>query len=72
LNKTNLRIAGLAAALALSAGCAKKKPADLPPPPVGADGTGWMEPPAAPAPEQVPVAASADRASGSAPTSCRA
>jgi peptidoglycan-associated lipoprotein len=37
LNKTNLRIAVLAAALALSAGCAKKKPADLPPPPLGAD-----------------------------------
>jgi peptidoglycan-associated lipoprotein len=40
LNKTNLRIATLAAALALSAGCAKKKPADFPPPPIGADGTG--------------------------------
>jgi peptidoglycan-associated lipoprotein len=40
MNKTLLRTAALAAALALSAGCAKKKPADLPPPPVGADGTG--------------------------------
>jgi peptidoglycan-associated lipoprotein len=40
LNKTLLRTAALAAALALSAGCAKKKPADLPPPPIGADGSG--------------------------------
>jgi peptidoglycan-associated lipoprotein len=40
LNKSNLKHAALAAALALSAGCAKKKPADLPPPPVGAEGAG--------------------------------
>jgi peptidoglycan-associated lipoprotein len=39
--KTNsFRIAALAAALALSAGCSKKKPAELPPPPMGADGGG--------------------------------
>jgi peptidoglycan-associated lipoprotein len=33
------KLAALAAAIAV-AGCAKKKPADLPPPPIGADGTG--------------------------------
>jgi peptidoglycan-associated lipoprotein len=38
MNKTSFRIAAVAAALVLSAGCAKKKPADLPPPPLGADG----------------------------------
>jgi peptidoglycan-associated lipoprotein len=40
MKTSNLKIAALAAALALSAGCAKKKPADLPPPPLGADGGG--------------------------------
>ncbi len=34
-----LVVAVLAGALVLSAGCAKKKPADLPPPPTGAEGT---------------------------------
>jgi peptidoglycan-associated lipoprotein len=43
--KKSLTIAALATALVLSAGCAKKKPADLPPPPgsgagMGADGSG--------------------------------
>ncbi len=44
--KNSLTIAALAGALVLSAGCAKKKPADLPPPPggtetgSGVDGTG--------------------------------
>ena len=33
------KVAALAAAIAVS-GCAKKKPADLPPPPIGADGAG--------------------------------
>ena len=36
----NLKIAAIAAALLLSPGCAKKKPAELPPPPIGADGSG--------------------------------
>ena len=41
MNKSSLRIVAIVAALALSAGCAKKKPADLPPPPMGAeDGSG--------------------------------
>jgi len=40
MKTTSLKIAAMAAALALSAGCAKKKPADLPPPPMGADGSG--------------------------------
>jgi peptidoglycan-associated lipoprotein len=40
MKANSLRIAALAAALVLSAGCAKKKPAQLPPAPVGADGTG--------------------------------
>ncbi len=41
MKTTSLKIAALAAALALSAGCARKKPADLPPPPLGsADGAG--------------------------------
>jgi peptidoglycan-associated lipoprotein len=40
MKTTHLRTAALAAALVLSAGCAKKKPADLPPPPLGADGSG--------------------------------
>lgn len=44
--KKSITIAALATALVLSAGCAKKKPADLPPPPggtetgVGAEGAG--------------------------------
>ncbi len=44
--KKSMTIAALATALVLSAGCAKKKPADLPPPPggtetgVGAEGAG--------------------------------
>ena len=41
MNKTSTKIVALTAALALSAGCAKKKPADFPPPPMGtADGMG--------------------------------
>ena len=39
MTKTSFKIAAIAAALALSAGCAKKKPEDLPPPPIGADGS---------------------------------
>ncbi len=35
--KNSLTIAALAGALVLSAGCAKKKPADLPPPPGGTE-----------------------------------
>lgn len=34
MKATNWKLAALAAGLALSAGCAKKKPADLPPPPM--------------------------------------
>jgi peptidoglycan-associated lipoprotein len=40
MNNNRIALAALAAALVLSAGCAKKKPAQLPPAPVGADGTG--------------------------------
>jgi len=43
MNTTSFKIAALAAALALSAGCAKKKPAELPPPPIGADGSGLVD-----------------------------
>ena len=39
MNNNRMAIAALVAALVLSAGCAKKKPAELPPAPVGADGT---------------------------------
>jgi peptidoglycan-associated lipoprotein len=38
MKTTKLTIVAIATALALTGGCAKKKPADLPPPPVGADG----------------------------------
>ncbi len=40
MKTTPFHVAALAAALMFSAGCAKKKPADLPPPPIGADGSG--------------------------------
>jgi peptidoglycan-associated lipoprotein len=40
MNNNRIAIAALAAALVLSAGCAKKKPAQLPPAPVGTEGTG--------------------------------
>jgi peptidoglycan-associated lipoprotein len=40
MTKTSLRIAAVALALALSAGCAKKKPSELPPPPMGAEDGG--------------------------------
>jgi peptidoglycan-associated lipoprotein len=35
----SLRIVAIAAALALTAGCGKKQPKEIPPPPIGADGT---------------------------------
>jgi peptidoglycan-associated lipoprotein len=48
MKPTRFKIAALAAALALSAGCAKKKPAELPPPPIdagtGVDGAGAGDP----------------------------
>ncbi len=40
MKTTSLKIVAIATALALTAGCAKKKPEDLPPPPIGADGGG--------------------------------
>ena len=40
MNRNGLKVAVLAAALALSAGCGKKAPKELPPPPLGADGAG--------------------------------
>ena len=40
MTSTRTKIVAIAAALALSAGCSKKKPEDLPPPPIGADGSG--------------------------------
>ena len=39
MNRTSLKVAAIAAALALSAGCAKKAPEDLPPPPGSDAGT---------------------------------
>jgi peptidoglycan-associated lipoprotein len=36
---SGLKTATLAAALALTAGCGKKQPAEIPPPPMGAEGT---------------------------------
>ena len=38
MNKASLKIAAVAAALALTAGCGKKAPKEIPPPPVGAEG----------------------------------
>jgi peptidoglycan-associated lipoprotein len=38
MKTTKLKIVAIATALALTGGCAKKKPAELPPPPIGADG----------------------------------
>ncbi|QAY79863.1 peptidoglycan-associated lipoprotein Pal [Sphingosinicella sp. BN140058] len=40
MNSASLKIVAIAAALAMTAGCAKKAPKELPPAPVGADGTG--------------------------------
>ena len=40
MTSTRTKIIAIAAALALTAGCSKKKPEDLPPPPIGADGSG--------------------------------
>ena len=39
MNSNGLKIVAIAAALALTAGCAKKKPAQMPPPPLGSEGT---------------------------------
>ncbi len=39
MNTNRIAAAALAAALVLSAGCAKKKPAELPPAPAGSEGT---------------------------------
>jgi peptidoglycan-associated lipoprotein len=38
MKKEALKLAAIAAALAMTVGCAKKKPADLPPPPLGTEG----------------------------------
>lgn len=38
MNRTSLKLATLALALALTAGCGKKQPEDIPPPPMGAEG----------------------------------
>jgi peptidoglycan-associated lipoprotein len=40
MKANSLRIAAIAAALALTAGCGKKQPKEIPPPPIGSDGTG--------------------------------
>jgi peptidoglycan-associated lipoprotein len=40
MNNNRIAIAALATALLFSAGCAKKKPAELPPAPVGSEGAG--------------------------------
>jgi len=40
MNSASLKIVAIAAALAMTAGCGKKAPKELPPAPVGADGTG--------------------------------
>ena len=40
MNNNRIAIAALAAALVVTAGCAKKKPAELPPAPVGSEGAG--------------------------------
>ena len=40
MNKTSLKITAIAAALALTAACAKKAPEELPPPPITDTGTG--------------------------------
>ena len=40
MNRNGLKVAVLAVALALNAGCGKKAPKELPPPPLGADGAG--------------------------------
>jgi peptidoglycan-associated lipoprotein len=39
MNNNRIALAALAAALVFSAGCAKKKPAELPPAPLGSEGT---------------------------------
>ena len=39
MNSNAFRIAALAAALALAAGCSKKQPREIPPGPIGAEGT---------------------------------
>jgi peptidoglycan-associated lipoprotein len=39
MKANSLRIAAIAAALALTAGCGKKQPKEIPPPPIGSDGT---------------------------------
>lgn len=40
MKKTNMKIAAIAAALLVTAGCSKKAPEELPPPPVDGTGTG--------------------------------
>ena len=40
MNKTALKVATIAFAFALTAGCAKKAPKEIPPPPMGTEGTG--------------------------------
>jgi peptidoglycan-associated lipoprotein len=39
MKANSLRIAVIAAALALTAGCGKKQPKEIPPPPIGSEGT---------------------------------
>ena len=43
MNSNGLKLVAIAAALALTAGCAKKKPAQMPPPPLGSEGTTGAE-----------------------------
>ena len=40
MKANSLRIAAIAAALALTAGCGKKQPKEIPPPPFGSEGSG--------------------------------
>jgi peptidoglycan-associated lipoprotein len=43
MNSNGFKLVAIAAALALTAGCAKKKPAQMPPPPLGSEGTTGTE-----------------------------
>jgi peptidoglycan-associated lipoprotein len=48
MKSNGLRIAAIAAALAITAGCAKKAPRDIPPPPAGSGGEASVDPDAGP------------------------
>ena len=43
MNSNGLKLVAIGAALALTAGCAKKKPAQMPPPPLGSEATTGAE-----------------------------